>query len=75
MSNTIHCIVVCDGRNGPLMFPCEVSAEGYDDGEHYERAKSLALETDWIESVYVVFDENDGPQWLFDAVPDEEWKC
>lgn len=64
----IKCVVACTNANGePDFYFCKVEAtqEEYDDGIHYERAKGKAKEEGY-EAPFVVFDENDGLDWLFE---------
>ncbi len=64
----IKCVVTCHNASGePDFYFCKVkcSQEQYDDGKHYETAQSKAAEQGY-EGDFVVFDENDGPAWLFE---------
>lgn len=68
---TIRCIVACFDSNGkPEFFPCVVNVTDseYNDGLHYRTAIELASEKGYDASLIgsVVFDENDGPDFLFD---------
>ena len=62
----IQCVVACMCSEGPVFFPCkvEIPEEEYDVGTHYDMAEQLALDEGY-EGPAVVFDENDGPDWLF----------
>jgi hypothetical protein len=62
----IQCVVACRGADGvPTFFACKVkcSQDAYDNGEHYEAAEGLASEMGY-EDPFLVYDENDGPEWL-----------
>lgn len=64
---TIKCVVACRNAEGVSDFyfcRVECSQEQYDVGEHYERAEEMAR-SDGYEGPFVVYDENDGPDWLF----------
>lgn len=63
----IKCVVACDNSEGiPDFFPCvvECSQEEYDEGNHYDSAREMALDANYGGKM-VVYDENDGPEWLF----------
>jgi hypothetical protein len=63
----IRCVVACKNASGqPDFFACTVKAspEEYDNGEHYEAAQRAA-EGEGYEGPFVVYDQNDGPAWLF----------
>lgn len=63
----IRCVVSCVTADGtPSFFPCEVEVtqEEYNNGSHYDMAKDMAFEADF-EQCGVVYDENDGPTFLF----------
>ena len=62
------CVVACHNASGePDLYFVRVScSEGeYDNGEHYERAEDAAYEKGYSAPM-VVFDENDGPGFLFE---------
>jgi len=64
----IRCVVscrACDGTPDFFATTVEVDQDGYDEGEHYELAKEEA-EEEGFEDVGIVYDENDGPDFLFD---------
>ena len=64
----INCVVACRNCEGvPDFFFCkaECSQEEYDVGKHYDIAEDAAREEGY-EGSFVVYDENDGPDWLFD---------
>jgi hypothetical protein len=64
----IKCVVACRNAEGASDFYfCKVKCkqEQYDVGDHYEMAEEAAYE-DGYEGPMVVFDENDGPDFLFD---------
>lgn len=64
----IKCVVACRNAGGEADFYfCKVECdEGqYDVGDHYEAAVQMAV-GEGYEGPYVVFDDNDGPDWLFD---------
>lgn len=70
----IRCVVSCRDANGvPTFYPCEVdcSRRQYEDGEHYEAAAELADDQGY-DDVGVVYDENDGPAFLFEHYFGEE---
>lgn len=63
----IRCVVACRDAGGtPTFYPIEFvcSTEAYENGDHYLVAQEMARE-DGYESVGIVYDENDGPAWLF----------
>ena len=64
----ISCIVACHSGCGPTFFRCTVTCteEQYSDGHHYDRAKEIAADLGY-DAPMVVFDENDGPTWLFES--------
>jgi hypothetical protein len=64
----IKCVVACRNASGESDFyfcKVECSEEQYDVGDHYELAEDSAREEGY-EGPMVVFDENDGPDFLFD---------
>ena len=64
----IKCVVACYNAAGePDFYFCKVACtqEEYDNGDHYGKAVAAALDAGYGEQ-FVVFDENDGPAWLFD---------
>ena len=64
----IKCVVACANASGePDFFFCRVecSEQDYEVGEHYDIAEGFAREEGYC-GLMVVFDENDGPDWLFD---------
>lgn len=64
----IRCVVSCRDANGiPSFYPCtvEVTEEQYKEGDHYDEADVLATDAGY-EDVGLVYDENDGPKFLFD---------
>ena len=64
----VKCVVTCrDARGVPALYPCVITcnAEKYDAGDHYDMAKAMAEDAGY-ENVGIVYDENDGPAWLFD---------
>lgn len=64
----IRCVVSCTDSNGaPALFPCTVETEFpyYNDGLHYEEAQEYA-KSQGYSNIGIVYDENDGPQFLFD---------
>ncbi len=66
----IRCAVACQGGNGPLFYFCTVKCtqDEYKNGDHYDRAEMAAVDDGW-DGPAVVFDENDGPDWLFAQFP------
>lgn len=63
----IKCVVACGyAGDGPGFVPVRIrcTRDQYDNGDHYEAAKAVAREAD-AEGPFVVFDEHDGPAWLF----------
>ena len=63
----IKCVVACTSTEGPDFYFCKVACtqEEYDTGVHYEVAEAAA-EEDGYDRTMVTFDENDGPEWLFE---------
>lgn len=64
----VKCVVACHNASGESDFYfCKVKCKQvqYDVGEHYDLAEDSARE-DGYEGPMVVFDENDGPNFLFD---------
>lgn len=64
----IKCVVACRNASGESDFyfcKVECSEEQYDVGDHYELAEDSAREEGY-EGPMVAFDENDGPDFLFD---------
>lgn len=64
----IKCVVACHNASGePDLYFVKVSCSDaeYDCGEHYEKAEEAAHEEGYSGPM-VVFDENDGPNSLFD---------
>lgn len=64
----VKCVVACRNAEGSSDFYfCKVECDEnqHDLGYHYEVAEEMAV-ADGYEGPYVVFDENDGPSWLFD---------
>ena len=64
----IKCVVACSDANGkPTFYACVVDAtpSKYAHGEHYVVARGMA-EDDGYGSEMVVYDEKDGPAWLFE---------
>ena len=64
---TVKCVVSCFDSNGvPTFFPCiiECTKEEYSEGEHYEMARNEAIDARY-ENPKIVYDENDGPEFLF----------
>lgn len=65
---SIKCVVACTNSEGtPDFFFCEISVSpsDYDDGLHYQAARLRAADEGY-EYPMIAFDENDGPNWLFD---------
>jgi len=63
----IKCVVACMSSEGADFYFCKVKCaqDDYDNGVHYEIAEDAA-EQDGYERPMVTFDENDGPDWLFE---------
>jgi hypothetical protein len=64
----IKCVVACRNAEGSSDFyfcKVECSQEEYDYGDHYDKAEDAARD-DGYEGPMVAFDENDGPDFLFD---------
>ena len=64
----IKCVIACFNASGePDFFFCIVkcSESDYDVGLHYEKAEEFAKEEGYSGPM-IVYDENDGPDWLFD---------
>ncbi len=67
----IRCVVACtNASGGPGFFGCEmnVTTAQYDNGDHYDLAIVRAKDADYEGPHFVVFDENDGPEWLFERI-------
>lgn len=67
MNTSIKCVVACwDCSGASDFYACRVtcSKADYDEGGHYEIAENAARGENY-EGPMVVFDENDGPEWLF----------
>jgi hypothetical protein len=65
----IKCVVACVDASGcPALYSCvvEVEQDEYDEGDHYEAARDTAGDDGYETNKSVVFDENDGPDWLFE---------
>lgn len=66
----VKCVVACRDASGcPTFFPCSVSVsqDDYDDGAHYDIAKNEAGDYGYeFGLAAIVYDENDGPEWLFE---------
>lgn len=63
----VKCVVAAtSGGVGPDFYFCKVECEQaeYDIGEHYELAEAAAAAEGYARPM-VVFDEHDGPEWLF----------
>lgn len=71
MHTSVRCVVACTGGNGPTFYPVVVECPEYmyEDGDHYELAREAA-EDQRYDGPFVVFDDRDGPDWLFDQF---EW--
>lgn len=64
----VRCVLACINANGEPDFAFVnvwCSSDQYDDGEHYEAAKAWAKDN-YYGGPFVVFDEIDGPDFLFD---------
>jgi hypothetical protein len=63
----IKCVVACMSTEGADFYFCRVKCaqDDYDNGVHYEIAEDAAGQ-DGYERPMVTFDENDGPEWLFE---------
>lgn len=73
----IRCVVACTQSDGvPGFYICKVivGGEGYDEGVHYDAAKEKA-EAERYDGPMVVYDENDGPAWLFDHFGWDDVDC
>ena len=69
----VKCVVACHNAGGePDLYFVKVDCQEseYDVGQHYEMAEESAIE-DGYSGPMVVFDENDGPNSLFDLF---EWE-
>lgn len=65
----VRCVVAGNGMNGPDFYFCKIECtqEEYDNGEHYKLAAEAALVAEAYDpDNAVVFDEHDGPVWLFE---------
>lgn len=63
----IRCVVAAlDSSGVPSFASCRVECteEDYAEGKHYEAAEALAQELGY--EPQLVYDERDGPQWLFE---------
>lgn len=63
----VKCAVACHNASGaPDFFFVKIKCteEEYQEGTHYEFARAIAKEMGY-EGEFVVFDESDGPNWLF----------
>lgn len=66
----IRCVVACVNSTGARdFFGVEVhcTRQEYENGDHYDQAESQARASDY-EDPMVVFDEQDGPPWLFEKI-------
>jgi hypothetical protein len=67
----IKVVVACaaNGNGQPDFFGTVITCTqaDYESGIHYDLAKAQALE-DGYEEPMIAFDENDGPDWLFEQV-------
>jgi hypothetical protein len=64
----VKCVVACRNAEGASDFyfcKVECSQDQYDNGEHYEIAEYQAR-SEGYEGPMVAFDENDGPNFLFE---------
>jgi hypothetical protein len=64
----INCVVACLNASGtPDFCPVRVKCqqEQYDNGDHYDAAREAASRLSYETGECIVFDENDGPRWLF----------
>jgi hypothetical protein len=64
----VKCVVAAHNAAGePDFYFCKVRCTDpdYNDGGHYEEAINAAT-AEGYEGPFVVFDENDGPAWLFE---------
>jgi hypothetical protein len=63
----IKCVVACMRTEGADFYFCKIQCAQYeyDNGTHYDMAE-MAADTDGYDSPMVTFDENDGPDWLFE---------
>jgi hypothetical protein len=64
----VKCVVAgytLDGRPDFYFCNVECTKEEYEEGEHYETAKAEAEANSFDRDNTVVFDEFDGPDWLF----------
>ena len=68
----IRCVIACHDANGrPDLVGCtaNVSRAQQRQGEHRKQAKACA-HRNRLEKPFIVFDEEDGPDWLFKNVFD-----
>lgn len=72
----VKVVVAAEGFNGPDLYFCKVECteEQYDNGDHYDVAKSAANENGY-EGSMVAFDENDDPKALFGLFEWETASC
>ncbi len=67
VTHNVQCVVACVDANGASAFyphVVEITQGEYDDGDHYAIAKDAA-EAAGYEKPMLVYDQNDGPEWLF----------
>jgi hypothetical protein len=73
---SVKCVVSCRDANGtPSLFVCTVavSQEQYAASEHYDLAAEKA-EQEGYEDAGLVYDEDDGPRFLFAYCTGERWR-
>lgn len=64
----VRCVISALNASGvPDFCACRVlvTQDQYDNGDHYDAAKTAAEEAGY-ESIGLIYDENDGPEWLFE---------
>lgn len=64
----IRCVVACHNAHGsPDFFPfvADVSPVEFEEGLHYQQWQDAARDNGY-EAPFTVYDEDDGPRWLFD---------
>lgn len=64
----VKCVVAGNNFEGPNFYFCniECTQEEYDNDDHYDTAITAAEAEGYDSDSIVVFDEFDGPAWLFE---------
>jgi hypothetical protein len=64
----VHCVIVCRDANGSPAFTSVAvlcTEAQFREGDHYDAARDWAIEQRY-EGPWIVFDQDDGPEWLFE---------